>query len=94
MKNYLKKAFGAKEISNTILTLLSVFLIIWFGRNVDKILEYNNTKIIELIFLFVLFILIGLFKVKYLDKLNRKNYYFVFNLFLLIFEILFAIYII
>ncbi|TPR40012.1 hypothetical protein [Apilactobacillus micheneri] len=94
MKNYLKKAFSAKELTTTIGVTFSAILLIWFSKNVDEIMKYNIIKITEFIVILIFINIIGLFKVKYLDKLNNKNYYVIFNLFLFIFEVLFAIYII
>ncbi|TPR37740.1 hypothetical protein [Apilactobacillus micheneri] len=93
MKNYLKKAFSAKELTKTISYMFSLICIFWLGNNIDEIMKYNIIKITELIGIFIFINIIGIFKVKYLDKVNYKKYYVIFNLFLLAFEILFVIYI-
>ncbi|TPR13310.1 hypothetical protein DY048_05250 [Apilactobacillus timberlakei] len=88
MKNYLKKSLSAKELSNTLITLLGTITIIYFGRNVDGLIDLNIAKLLEIGLVFIILLFMGLFKDIYLNKADKKNGYIIFNFILLFIEII------
>ncbi|TPR19303.1 hypothetical protein DYZ95_01415 [Apilactobacillus timberlakei] len=83
MKSYLKKSFSAKEIGNTLITILSVAILFWFTNNVNQILDHNVKRILDFIIIFMLFLFLCITKTMYINKIDKKKKYIIFNIFIL-----------
>ncbi|TPR23164.1 hypothetical protein DY102_03745 [Apilactobacillus timberlakei] len=83
MKSYLKKSFSAKEIGNTLITILSVSILFWFTNNINQILDHNMKSILEFIIIFILLLFLCITKTMYINKVDKKKKYIIFNVFIL-----------